>query len=88
MCRTSSTTSPGSCSDFSTFSCTSRPTIRRDISSTEVEATSTVPMYLPFRRMVHRSATALISASLWVMNRMLFPSALKPRMISISSSIS
>ena len=60
----------------------------RDISSTEVEATSTVPMYLPLRKTVHRSATALISASLWVMNRMLLPSALKPRMISMSSSIS
>ena len=38
--------------------------------------------------MVTRSETAIISLSLWVMNRMDLPSLAKPRMISMSSSIS
>ena len=59
-----------------------------DISSTEVAPTSTVPMYLPLRSTEQRSATALISASLWVMNRMLLPSAARFFMICINSSIS
>ena len=49
---------------------------------------STVPIYLPLRRTVQRSATAMISLSLWVIKRMDLPSFLNPRMISISSSIS
>ena len=81
-------TSPGWAGPFSTAKLTLRPTIMRESSSLVVSATWTVPMPLPLRRTVQRSATAMISLSLWVMNRMLFPSAFSPRMISISSSIS
>ena len=48
----------------------------------------TVPMYLPLRSTEQRSATAMISASLWLMNSMDLPSARRLRMICISSSIS
>ena len=48
----------------------------------------TVPMYLPLRSTEQRSATAMISASLWEMNSMLLPSAARFFMICISSSIS
>ena len=87
-CSTSRITSPGSRSCLSTTRLTGRPTIIRESSSWVVPATSTVPMHWPLRSTVQRSATAMISASLWVMKRMLFPSLVKPRMISISSSIS
>ena len=73
---------------LSTLKLTLRPTIILESSSLVVSATLTVPMYLPLRSTVQRSATAMISLSLWVMNRMDLPSALKPRMISMSSSIS
>ena len=53
-----------------------------------VLAVSTVPMYLPLRNTLQRSATAIISASLWEMKRMDFPSAARFFMICISSSIS
>ena len=57
-------------------------------SSMVVLAVSTVPMYLPLRNTLQRSATAMISASLWEMKRMDFPSAARFFMICISSSIS
>ena len=65
-----------------------RPTIMSDSSSRLVSLISTVPISLPLRSTVQRSATFMISASLWVMNRMLLPSRAKPRITSISSSIS
>ena len=71
-----------------TANSTSRPTIMRDSSSRLVSAMFTVPMYLPFRRTVQRSATDMISFSLWEMNRMDLPSAARFFMICISSSIS
>ena len=57
-------------------------------SSMVVSLVFTVPMYLPLRSTVQRSATAMISASLWEMKRMDLPSAARLRMICISSSIS
>ena len=53
-----------------------------------VSFVSTVPMHFPLRSTVQRSATAMISASLCEMKRMLFPSAERLRMICMSSSIS
>ena len=53
-----------------------------------VSFVSTVPTYLPLRSTVQRSATAMISLSLWEMNRMDLPSAARLRMITMSSSIS
>ena len=47
-----------------------------------------MPMHLPLRSTVQRSATALISFSLCVMNRMLLPSLTSSFIIFISSSIS
>ena len=85
---TSRITSPGARSSFSTCRLTGRPTIIRESSSLVVPLMSTVPMHLPLRSTVQRSATAMISDSLCVMNRMDLPSRAKPRMISISSSIS
>ena len=85
---TSSTTSPGLEGAFSTTKFTSRPTIIRLSSSWELEAMSTVPMYLPLRSTEQRLATDMISASLWEMKRMLFPSLARFFMICMSSSIS
>ena len=48
----------------------------------------TVPMYLPLRSTVTRSATAIISLSLWEMKRILLPSLANSFMVAISSSIS
>ena len=73
---------------MSTWKLTLRPTIMADSSSAVVLAVSTVPMYLPLRSTEQRSATAMISASLWEMKRMLLPSAARLRMICMSSSIS
>ena len=85
---TRNTVSPGSAGAFSTLNSTSRPTIMRESSSLVVEAMSTVPTQRPLRSTVQRSATAMISLSLWVIKRMDLPSAANERMISISSSIS
>ena len=88
MFSTFSTVSPGVLSAFSTWKLTLRPTIMADSSSMVVFFVSTVPMYLPLRSTVQRSDTAIISASLWEMNRIDLPSAARLRMICISSSIS
>ena len=85
---TVSTLSPGLSGVFSMMSCTLRPTIISLSSSLLVLATSTVPTYLPLRSTVQRSATALISSSLWVMKRMDLPSLVSSFIIFISSSIS
>lgn len=85
---TFSTVSPGLAGALSTANFTSRPTIMRLSSSLEVSAMSTVPMYLPLRRTLHRSQTSMISLSLWVMKRMDLPSAARLFMICISSWIS
>ena len=53
-----------------------------------VSAVLTVPMHLPLRSTVHRSATAMISESLWEMKRMLLPSAARFFITAMSSSIS
>ena len=86
--RTSSATSPGCAGAFAMLKSTSRPTIMRLSSSLVVEAISTVPMHFPLRSTVQRSATAMISLSLWVMNRMDLPSRANERIMSINSSIS
>ena len=88
MPSTSRMVLPGLAGSLWTTNSTSRPTIIRLSSSRVVSLISTVPMYLPFRRTEHRSATAMISLSLWEMNRMLLPSAARFRMICMSSSIS
>ena len=62
-CCTSRITLPGLAGAFSTCSWTSRPTIMRESSSWVVLAMSTTPTYLPLRRTVQRSATAMISFS-------------------------
>ena len=85
MCSTSRITSPGWLGCLSTWKLTLRPTIMADSCSMVVFLVSTVPMYLPLRSTLQRSATAMISASLWEMNRMLLPSAARFFMICISS---
>ena len=80
--------SVGCAGPFSTTSWTGRPTIMELSSSLVVDAVSTVPIYRPLRRTVTRSETSMISLSLWEMNSRLFPSAARPRMIFMSSSIS
>jgi len=59
--------------------------IMRLRASGEVSAVLTVPTYLPLRRTVHRSETAMISESLWEMKRILLPSAARFFMICMSS---
>ena len=88
MFSTSRITSPGVQGFFSTWKLTLRPTIIADSSSIVTSFVLTVPMYLPLRSTVQRSATAMISASLWEMKRMLLPSAARFFMICMSSSIS
>ena len=85
---TSRTTSAGCASPLVTANSTSRPTIIRDSSALVVSAMFTVPMYLPLRRTEQRSATAMISLSLWEIKRMDFPSAARLRIICSSSWIS
>ena len=82
------TTSPGSLGSLATWKLTLRPTIMAESSSAVVFLVSTVPMYLPFLSTEQRSATAMISLSLWEMNRMLLPSLERFFMMAMSSSIS
>ena len=87
-CLVSKTTSPGACGPFSTLKFTSRPTIISAICCVDVSATLTVPIYFPRRNTLHSSATCLISFSLCVISKILFPSLISFCMISIKSSIS
>ena len=88
ICSTFRTVSPGVDGFLSTEKLTLRPTIIRDNSSLVVSLISTVPMYLPLRIMVQRSATSMISFNLCVINNMDLPSFARLFMIFISSSIS
>ena len=88
ICSTFRTVSPGFDGFLLTEKLTFLPTIMRESSSLEVSLMLTVPMYFPLRRIVQRSATSMISLSLWVMKRMDFPSFARFFMIFISSSIS
>ena len=85
--RTVSTGSPGAAADLSTRSLTVRPTII-DASSSSLASGRAVPTTAPRRMTVIRSAIALTSRSLWVMNTIDLPLSLSPRMTSSSSSVS
>ena len=73
---------------MTTSSCTGRPTIMLLRDCLSVSLVSTVPMHLPLRSTVTRSATAMISLSLWEMKRMDLPSLANSFMVAMSSSIS
>ncbi len=77
-CKLSITSPPGSFSGFSISNLTARPTIISASSCSLTSATSTVPMYVPLLSTVQRSETSLISLSLWVISRMVLPSAGEP----------
>ncbi len=79
---------PGLHGFFSTWKLTFLPTIIAESSSMFVSFVFTVPIYLPFLRTEHLSATAMISASLWEMKSIDLPSAARFFIISISSAIS
>ncbi len=85
--RTSRTTSFGAAAALSTFRLTARPTIMV-ASSVSESVGSAEPTTLPRRMTVIRSATALISRSLWLIITTERPLALSWRMISSSSSVS
>ena len=76
----------GSC--FSTVKDTSLPTIKLAMVLVEVVDTSSTSTNLPRLRIPHRSATFLISSSLWVIRIMVFPFSRRPRIISNRNSIS
>ena len=59
-----------------------------DSSCLFVSQVLTVPMHLPLRRTVTRSATAMISLSLCEMKRMDLPSRANSFIVAMSSSIS
>ena len=82
-----STTSLGAAASLCTFRLTARPTMAA-ASSVSDAVGSAVPTTLPRRITVIRSATALISRSLWLIITTDFPSAFNWRMISSSSSVS
>ena len=71
--RTRRTSSFGWALSFWTFSTTSRPTIRREISWGVTSLVSWTPMDLPPRRMVMRSVISMISLSLWEMKISVYP---------------
>jgi len=79
---------PVSISSFSMLKLILRPTIISDICSLVVVSTSTVPIYLPFLKTVHRSAASLISFNLCEMKTIDFPSLTSSFIIFINSSIS
>ena len=85
---TFSTVLPGLAGVLSTANLTSLPTIMEESSSLLVSLIFTVPIYLPFLKIVHLSDIAMISFSLCEIKRIDLPSFLRLRIICISSSIS
>ena len=73
---------------FSVLNETERPTIISANSWSVTLPISTVPITLPRRITVQRSATAWISLILWVIKKIDFPSLVNCFMMTISSSIS
>ena len=78
----------GLASLFSTTKDIFLPTIISDISSFVASFTSIVPIYFPFRKTEHLSATSFISFNLCVINKIDFPSLVNDFIIFINSSIS
>ena len=76
---TSSTTSPGSTSVFGKSVPSSRPTIRRTISSTVTSARGSVETWAPSRMIVTRSQSAVISSNRWEMNSTAAPASRSDR---------
>ena len=85
---TSKTVLPNFGSAFSTVKFTSRPTMRFAIVFVLVSATSKTSMSFPLFKIAQRSATCLISSSLWVIRIIVFPLSLSPRIISKRKLIS
>ena len=86
---TSSTTSPGSRSDFFTVKTTSRPTINcASFSAVSPAASMPSAVTFPLRSTVTRSAIWVTSCNLWLMKIMDLPCAAILRRVLINSSIS
>ena len=85
---TCSTGDLGWACSFWTVRITSRPTINRLISCSEVSAVLYTPMDRPPRRMVMRSVISLISFSLWEMKMMVYPCSLRWTSSLKSSTVS
>ncbi|CAB4556961.1 unannotated protein [freshwater metagenome] len=87
MFSTFKTSAPNCAVFFSTFRPTSRPTIM--LASSLVGADGLAcPTTLPCRITVIRSATALTSRNLWVINTIDVPDFARPRIMVINSSVS
>ena len=78
----------GLAGSFCVLKDTERPTIISANSWSVTLPISTVPITLPRRITVQRSATAWISLILWVIKKIDFPSLVNCFIITISSSIS